>query len=211
LQTTSLVHLSNAALGLGLTEQALKMLDAAYPVVKGIGDQYQIGWALQNYGEVSRVQGNYDKARDYYRQAEAFALEAEAPAEDARLAHTYGYLALHDGDLDEAEKLFRKSLDMFRVMVMKRGICECLAGLAAVAAARGRFAWAAKLLAAAETHLSSSGAAWWPADQVEVERTRERLRGSLGEPAFTQLWEQGQELDLEDAIAWASTPADPQP
>lgn len=95
-------------------------------------------------------------------------------------------------------------------MVMKRGICECLAGLAAVAAARNRYAQAVKLLAAAETHLTSSGAAWWPADQGEVERTRKRLRDSLGEPAFTQIWEEGQGLDLEEAIAGANTLPDSQ-
>ena len=205
LQTTSLVHQSNAALGLGLPDQALKMLDAAYPVIKGMGDQYQISWTLQNYGEVARVQGNYAKARDYYRQAEAFAREAEAPSEDARLTHTYAYLALHEGDLDEAETLFHKSLAMFRVMVMKRGMCECLAGLAAVGAARGQFDWATPLLAAAETQLTTSGAAWWPADQVEVERTRARLRDSLGETDFTRLWEQGQAMDLKSAITWAET------
>lgn len=204
LQTTSLVHLSTAALGLNQPEQALKMLDTAYPVIKSIGDQYQISWTLQNYGEVARVRGDYAAAREYYRQAEALAREAEAPSEDARLTHTYGYLALHDGKLDEAEALFRQSLDMFRVMVMKRGLCECLAGLAAVGAARGRYGWATPLLAAAETQLMSSGAAWWPADQVEVDRTRRQLREALGEAEFERLWSQGQAMSLEAAITMTS-------
>lgn len=202
LQTTSLVHLSNAALGLNQPEQALKMLNTAYPLIKAMGDQYQISWTLQNYGEVARVQGDYAAAREYYRQAEIAAREAEAPSEDARLAHTHGYLALHDGDPDEAEALFRKSLDMFRVMAMKRGLCECLAGLAAVGAARGRHAWATQLLAAAETQLTSSGAAWWPADQVEVDRTRRHLREALGEAEFERLWAMGRGMGLEKALEY---------
>lgn len=202
LQTTSLVHQSNAALGLGQPEQALRMLDAAYPAIREMGDQYQISWCLQNYGEIARAQGDYARARAYYREAESWAREAEAPAEDARLAHNYGYLALHEGDRDEAESLFRQSLDMFRVMVMKRGICECLAGLAAVGAARGRFTWAAPLLAAAETQLHSYGAAWWAADQVEVDQTRARLREALGETEFDRLWRQGRDMSLEAAMAY---------
>ena len=206
LQNTSLVHLSNAALGLGHADQAFKMLSAAYPAIKEMGDQYQISWTLQNFGEVARVQGAYAEARAYYRQAEAFAQEAEAPAEDARLTHTYGYLALHDGDLDEAEALFTRSLSMFRVMVMKRGLCECLAGLAAVAAARGNFNQGAKLLATAEFHLESSGASWWPADRVEVERTRQRLKSALDESEYDRSWREGRAMSLDKAVAEARDP-----
>jgi tetratricopeptide (TPR) repeat protein len=203
LKTTALVHLGNAALGLGHVEQALKFIETAYPTILQLGDQYQIGWALQNFGEVERVRGNYRKAREYYDQAQAAAREAEAPSEDARLAHNFGYLALHDGDLDEAEAFFHRGLDMFRVMVMKRGMCECLAGLAAVGVARGRFDWAAPLLAAAETQLTSYGADWWAGDRVEIERTRARLREALGEAEFARLWERGLGMSLEVAIGWA--------
>jgi tetratricopeptide (TPR) repeat protein len=198
-----MVHLGNAALGLGHVDQARKFIEMAYPTILQLGDQYQIGWALQNFGEVERVRGNYKKAREYYEQAQAAARRAEAPAEDARLAHTFGYLALHDGELDEAETLFRKGLSIFRVMVMKRGMCECLAGLAAVGVARGRFDWATPLLAAAETQLNDNGADWWAGDRVEIERTRARLRDALGEAEFARLWERGREMSLEAAIAWA--------
>lgn len=87
---------------------------------------------------------------------------------------------------------------------MKRGICECLAGLAAVAAARGRFDRAAMLLAAAETHLESNGAGWWPADRVEVERTKSQLLAELGEIEFEQLRRKGQDWELNEAIDFAS-------
>lgn len=116
-----MVHLGNAALGLGHVDQALRYIGSAYPTIQRLGDQYQISWALQNFGEVERVRGNYRQAREYYEQAQAAARESEAPTEDARLAHNFGYLALHDGDADEAEALFRQGLAMFRVMVMKRG------------------------------------------------------------------------------------------
>ncbi len=91
---------------------------------------------------------------------------------------------------------------MFRVMVMKRGICECLAGLAAVGVARGRPAWAAPLLAAAETQLHNYGAGWWAGDRVEIERTRQQLQQASGDAEFARLWEKGRSMSLEAAIAW---------
>jgi hypothetical protein len=90
-------------------------------------------------------------------------------------------------------------------MGMKRGICECLAGLAAVGVARDRCGWATLLLAAAETQVQSRGADWWAGDRVEVERTRAQLREALGEPEFVRLWERGREMSLEAAIAWADS------
>jgi non-specific serine/threonine protein kinase len=205
MRTSAMVHMGNAALGLGQTDQALQYINANYPIILRLGDQYQISWALQNFGEVERVRGNYGKARDYYEQAQAAAREAEAPAEDARLAHNFGYLALNDGDLDEAEALFRQGLAQFRVMVMKRGLCECLAGLAAVGVARGRADWAAPLLTAAETQLHGYGADWWPGDRVEIERTRQQLREMLGEAEFARYWEQGRQMSLEAAITWGES------
>lgn len=200
-----MVHLGNAALGLGHVDQALRYIGSAYPTIQRLGDQYQISWALQNFGEVERVRGNYRQAREYYEQAQAAARESEAPTEDARLAHNFGYLALHDGDADEAEALFRQGPAMFRVMVMKRGICECLAGPAAVGVAHGRPAWAAPLLAAAETQLHGYGADWWAGDRVEIEGTRQQLQQSLGEAEFARLWEEGRSMSLEAAIAWVES------
>jgi hypothetical protein len=39
---------------------------------------------------------------------------------------------------------------------------------------------------------------------VEVERTRQRLRSVLDETAFKRLWEQGQAMSLDQAIAYAA-------
>jgi hypothetical protein len=99
--------------------------------------------------------------------------------------------------------LFREALAAFRKLGNKRGMAECLAGLAAVGAAMGQAAWAAALLSAAEAQLASSGAAWWPADRVEVEHTRGRLKELLGEAELARLWERGEGASLEEALALA--------
>ncbi|MBX7250816.1 MAG: hypothetical protein K1X50_02460, partial [Candidatus Promineofilum sp.] len=65
-------------------------------------------------------------------------------------------------------------------------------------------AWAAPLLAAADAQITTSGAAWWPADRVEVERTRRHLREALRESAFDAAWGRGQAIGLDGAIAYAT-------
>ena len=203
-KTNTLVHLANAALGLGQIGQSEKWLREAMPLAESIGDPWQIAFCYNNFGEIARAQGDYERARGYYERAEAMYREADALGDHARLVHTLGYMALHDGDKARAEELFHESLAAFRKLGNKRGMAECLGGLAAVAAVRGHAEWGAPLLAAAEAQIANSGAAWWPADRVEVERTRRHLRDALGEVAFDAAWARGRALGLDAAIAYAT-------
>ncbi len=203
-KANTLVHLANAALGLGERAQAEAWLRQALPMAERVGDPWQIALALNNIGEVARAGGDYERARSYYERAEALYRQADALGDHARLDHTLGYMALHDGDPARAESLFHDSLAAFRKLGNKRGMAECLGGLAAVASVRGQAAWGAPLLAAADSQIAASGAAWWPADRVEVERTRRHLREVLGDAEFDAAWARGRALGLDAAIAYAT-------
>ncbi len=61
----ALVHLANAALGLGLYDEALARLDQARPIVAAVDDPWQLGFWMNNYGEVARAQGQFDQAEAY--------------------------------------------------------------------------------------------------------------------------------------------------
>lgn len=200
-----LIHLANISLGLGDLDGAEQWLHQALPLTEQLGDGWQIAFCLNNFGELARTRGDYAGARDYYLRAEELFREADAASDHARLVHTLGYIALHDSEVVEAGRLFQESLSAFRKLGNKRGMAECLAGLAAVGAVSGQGAWAVQLLAAAETQLAASGAAWWPADRVEIERTRQQLMDELGQTDFDRLWESGQNMTLDGGIAWATS------
>jgi hypothetical protein len=113
----------------------------------------------------------------------------------------------HQGDYERAAARFRESLAMFRELGNKRGIVECLAGLAGLAAKQGQPQWAARLLGAVEALLGALGAAWWPADRVEYERNLAAIQAALDEETFAVAWAEGQAMTLEQAIAYASEEA----
>jgi hypothetical protein len=93
---------------------------------------------------------------------------------------------------------------MFRRLGNKRGIAECIAGLASLRARQGELESGAKMLGAAEALLGASGAAWWPADRVEVEQTRGILQAGLSRDEFAATWAEGQTMTLDQAIAFVA-------
>ena len=150
------------------------------------------------------MQGNYELAFGYYKESEALLRATGDKGDLARLVHTLGYIAAHKGDVHSAEAQFRESLAMFRRLGNKRGIAECIAGLASLRVMQGNLSMAATMLGAAEALLGASGAAWWPADRVEIERTRARLQSGLNEEEFHAAWKAGQSMTLDQAITFVS-------
>lgn len=202
---TVLVHLANVSLAMGNPEEALKWLDTALPLLKQTGDIWNMAFGMNNYGEVSRVLGDYERAEEYYRRTEALYRQADARGDQARLVHSFGYIAMHKGDVGEARSLFIRSLVDFRKLGNHRGIAECLAGLAGLGAIQGSYAWAAPLLAAAQSQMEAISGAWWPADKVEIDAARESIQGALPE-AFADLWRQGEVMSIDEAIDYATQP-----
>ncbi len=202
-QAVTMVHLANASLGLGDFSGATEYLDKAMAISQDLHEGWLDSFALNNRGEVARAQGRYDEARDYYLQSERLLREMGDVGDLARLVHTLGYISQHEGDLDQAEANFRESLAMFLKFGNQRGIAECLAGLAGLRAERGNAARAAALLAAATAIQDATGAAWWPADRVEIERNTESIRAALDEATFAAAQEAGRNLSLEEAVEFA--------
>ena len=125
----------------------------------------------------------------------------------ARSLHNLGYVAYAQGDDDGAAALFAESLKLFQERGNKRGMAECLAGMAVVAVGRAaepeRVKRAARLLGVGEAQFQAIGAAMWPADRLERERVVAVLRTVLSEEVFVAAWAEGRAMPLEQAVAYA--------
>ncbi len=200
----TLVHLGNAELGLGHPDKAHAYHLKAEAAARQINENWLLSFALNNLGEVARSQGQWDLARKYYEECEALLPDSGDKGDRARFVHSLGYIAQHEGDYGQAESQFRKSLKMFRQLGNRRGMAECMAGLAGLKARQGKVEWGAIMLSAADSVLKVTGGAWWPADRVEVEANQEFIRSVLGEVELDAARKKGGAMTLEQALAFAS-------
>jgi predicted ATPase/DNA-binding CsgD family transcriptional regulator len=200
----TIVLLGNVQFGLGNLEEARALYEAAAVKARTLGENWTLSFALSNLGEVARTQAQYDLAREYYEECEALLSETGDTGDLARFAHNLGYIAQHEGDFPRAKAQFRKSLTIFRRLANRRGIAECLAGLAGLKARQGEAQWGAILLSAAESLIQSTGGAWWPADRVEVEANQEIIRSALSESELTAAQKKGKAMTWDQALEFAS-------
>ena len=111
----------------------------------------------------------------------------------------FAYLILHAG----TSCRLQESLTFNQDVADPRGIIACLAGIAAVAAAREQFEGAAQLMGAVETQLASLGIRLLYMDKLEYDRNFPLVRSSLDEPTLKKFWSRGNAMSLEEAIRFA--------
>jgi predicted ATPase/DNA-binding CsgD family transcriptional regulator len=124
----------------------------------------------------------------------------------AALRYAEGILAWHRGELAAADHLVREATVQWHQCGARIDACDGVELLGMLAAARERFPDAARLLAAASAARQPLGylAPGFTANRAAAARAASQARHILGEDRFTQAWEQGQELTLDDAVAYAT-------
>jgi tetratricopeptide (TPR) repeat protein len=200
-QAITLLHLGNAAFIQADIGQAQACMDDCYSLGQRIGAQWIIASAVNNFGELARYQGHYDQAESYYLESRALFQRIQSFPDVARANHSLGWVALSRDDQAQASVLFKEALALHQQLGVKRGVVECLVGLAALMAAKGQAEEAIRLFSSSRSQFDALGAGVWPADRVDFERSLADARVQVDEQAFVAAWDKGQLLDLAQALA----------
>jgi predicted ATPase/DNA-binding SARP family transcriptional activator len=149
---------------------------------------------LHAYAESAKDAGNYALSRSLFERTLDLARELDhvwicQPM--TGLADVY----LEEGLLDDAEALYRESLDR-SVRSLEVNIPEALAGLAAIAASREDLTRAGLIWGAIVHFLRETGGYFWPADEKRYARFFERRTEDELQVAI----EEGKTLNIQDAV-----------
>ena len=127
----------------------------------------------------------------------------------AALRYAEGVMAWHRGEPAAAEHLVREATVQWHQGSDRMDACDGIELLGVLAAARERHSDAARLLAAAAAARQPLQylAPGFTANRAAAAGAASQARHILGDHRFTQAWEQGHGLTLDDAVAFAARKA----
>jgi predicted ATPase/class 3 adenylate cyclase len=171
---------------------------------KGADDSVMLGITYSELGELARMQGDYERAGQYYEQCINDLRQQGKQKYTATALFNLAWVHLHQGDTLKAKICFEESLQLEKEDGNYHGVLACLAGLASSLISDGKPEGAARLFGAFQSLYEKSGLrALDPTDQKEVDRYMAMVREQLDEATFTKAWTDGGVMNLEQAVTFA--------
>ena len=171
-----------------------------------VGIVMQVPAALAHLACLAAIAGDESTAAAAVGEARAALGGRRQAITTAALGYAEGVIAWHRGELADAEHLVRDATVRWDRGCDRMGACDGIELLGVLAVARERFSDAARLLAAADAARRPLQylAPGFTANRGAAARAASQARDVLGEDRFTQAWEEGQGLTLDDAVAYAT-------
>ena len=194
---SSLHNVAETLSQLGDHGRARALYEEALAMQRDLGDTYGIAYALVNLGEVARHQGDRGRALAGYEEGLALLRELGDQRGIAAALSGLGDMASLDGDTGRATALYREALELGRDSGAADLLAEGLEHLCWVAAARGQWPRAARLGGAGEAARARCG--------MPTSPDLGAMRAALDADGLA-LWQEGQGMQLAEAVALALDP-----
>ncbi|HEX9738087.1 MAG TPA: adenylate/guanylate cyclase domain-containing protein [Candidatus Limnocylindria bacterium] len=180
-------------------ERATELLNQSLAEFRENGDLYFVPWITRTLAWTRAQSGDLAGARELYEEGLSAAREIGSSSAEAALLGSLGWLAGKEGRPLDALTLYYQSLALKRDVGDLGEIAIGLAGSALALARVGDSASAARLLGSAATlgQEVGIGEAWVVRDREEA---LELVRAQLHETAFSEAWEEGARLALDEAV-----------
>jgi non-specific serine/threonine protein kinase len=208
-------HLGRTLVFLGLVAReqedyaaARVWFDEGLGLGQELNDRVCIVHAFDCEGTIAHALGDYALARCWYERGLALAREWDDRVERPWLLHNLGCLAFDQRDYAAARAWLTQGLTA-RSAYDNLGIVHALAEFAAVAAAESLSEAALRLAGAAAALSQKTGIVVQHSERWRYERWLATARQALGKEAAAAAWAEGQQMRLDQAIAYALAPGEP--
>lgn len=182
-------------------ETSIETTESGLALARQIGDQAQIAHGLNVLGEIYRLQGEYEAAKQVYEEALPITRATGHRLREAMLLGNLSLVAFALGDNDLARKLIREAFDVGLESGNDFMITDGLVFGGAMIGAFGEPERGVRLLGAAAALQTAIGTKTQPTDQFELDKMVAIIRTQIDEESFDRLWNEGRALSLEEAVA----------
>lgn len=183
------------------TALAMRTNDEALALGRGVGSPALVAQVLNIRGELTRVAGRDEEAREAYEEG----LQISGDLGDEMYVSVFlsnlSYLADHRGDHEEARRLTHRALRICWSQGRRLMAAWTVSQLAGPEHALGRPELGAVLVGAGDEALRVLGARRHPGDVPEHDRVVRALRTGLGDERFEELRVEGARLTLDQVLA----------
>ena len=209
---SALAGLGDLARERGDTDDARGLYVEALASSRRAGDPHAIGNALLNLGKVACEQGMPHEAAARYEDALAtfeplgdVTCGSEAIAGLAELRRSEAHATHDDGPLRAAEELHARALRQRAGIGQRGAMVDSFEALAQLAAAQHDARRAAKLLGCADALRAATSTTVAPALQDAHARATAQATADLEPVEARAAWQEGREMPLDQAVAYALT------
>jgi len=169
-----------------------------------LGHLQGVAIALNNLGNALRNMGDLAAAEASYHESIAADRDHGNEAHTAYPLFGLGATAYRQGRTETAAEYFKRSFRLRQRYDDRRGLAQCLDGLAWVRAEQGAAEQAAQLMGAAEVLREALGEPPHPVDiAAEHEAAVSQVRAALAGGTFEAAWQAGRALSLAAALRLA--------
>lgn len=162
-----------------------------------------LGVTMAGLGELAYRQGDFAQARAYLSEALAQWRRQGHRENTASVLTDLARVALEEGNLADMEAFCREALQLAGEIRAPLSIARALSVLMNLGLAHERFAWAVRLVGAAEALREAAGAPWTPSHCEAVLEETASARAALGEEAFNAAWAAGRLMPGHQVIEYA--------
>jgi predicted ATPase/DNA-binding CsgD family transcriptional regulator len=165
-----------------------------------------VPYALASLACMAAIAGDEPTAAAAVGETRAELSGRRQPITAAALGYAEGVMAWHRGELAGAEHIVREATAQWHRCGDRMDACDGVELLGVLAEARERPTDAVRLLAAAKAARQPLQylVPGYTANRSAATSAASQARAVLGDERFAQAWAQGQQLTLDDAVAYAS-------
>jgi tetratricopeptide (TPR) repeat protein len=205
----ALRYLGLVAIAQGDTTGAIELYQEALPLTRQLGDEEALANLLNNLGIAETYRHNLERGEELTAESLAIRRRLDDPHGMALSLHTLSYYARMRQEWPRAKELLGEALGLYASLGTRENALECLESLAVVECEQGQHEHAAQLYGASGHLRELLHLPTHPNNQQAIENEIAGVRDRLKPDEFSHLWTRGQQMSLEEAIAFAQGKGQP--
>jgi len=184
-------------------ESAQKLLNEAATLFRQLNIKSGISAILQASGRIAAIKGDYEQAHNNLQEGGAIAEKYGYGIHYLFARSLLGYLAWYRGDIIEAHEIFTETMQSFFKKKNEIGVVFNLEGMGGLSVAVGKPEVAAHLIGWADMVREKLSDPRPPLEQADVDKIITACLAKMGEVAFSDAYEEGQKMTLDEAVAYS--------